>query len=385
MKTVHIFTNIAPEYRQNLWEFLVQQKDNKYIFYYSDDHPLRITEIDFDSEILKNYQDQLVALKSTWISNKILIWQKGILNQVSKIKKQDIAVIFGDAYCLSNWISAIYLRLKKVKVVFWSHGLYGNENKLKLLLRKTFYKLANSHLLYERNAKRLMQNIGFNTNQLYVFFNSLDYDNQKNLFEQSKSYRKSQLYSFFENPELQTLIFIGRLTKVKKLQLLLEAVLQINKNKVICNLLFVGDGGERKNLEKMGISGVKNKWIHFAGPCFDEIQLSKYISQADLCVSPGNVGLTAIHSLSYGTPVCSHNNFFDQMPEVEAIENGKNGVLFQQGDLSDLIEKIKWALENLPKNEETHKNCRLVIDQFYNPYYQLSVLNDISEDRKPKV
>lgn len=341
--------------------------------------------MDFESEIFKNHPDQLVDLKSSWIKNKILIWQEGIFKQIRQIKKQDIAVIFGDAYCLSNWVSAAYLRLKKVKVVFWSHGLYGNESKLKLLLRKTFYKLANSHLLYERNAKHLMQKNGFNSEQLYVFFNSLDYDKQKLLFEQSKNYDRNEVYSFFKNPKLKTLIFVGRLTKVKKLNLLVEAVLQINKNEVACNLLFVGDGTERKNLEKQGIAGVNDTWIHFAGPCFDELQLSRYISQADLCVSPGNVGLTAIHSLSYGTPVCSHDNFFDQMPEVAAIENGKNGVFFQQDNLIDLVEKIKWGLENLPKNEITYKNCRSVIDQFYNPYYQLSVLNNIIENKQPAV
>ena len=42
-------------------------------------------------------------------------------------------------------------------------------------------------------------------------------------------------------------------------------------------------------------------------------------------VSPGNVGLTAIHSLSYGTPVLTHNNFNNQMPEVESIQPGFNG------------------------------------------------------------
>ena len=35
--------------------------------------------------------------------------------------------------------------------------------------------------------------------------------------------------------------------------------------------------------------------------------ISKYLYYADICVSPGNVGLTAIHSLTYGTPVNSQN------------------------------------------------------------------------------
>ena len=49
---------------------------------------------------------------------------------------------------------------------------------------------------------------------------------------------------------------------------------------------------------------------------------------SDLTVSPGNIGLTAIHSLSYGTPVCSHSNFNNQMPESEAIINFEKWFFF---------------------------------------------------------
>ena len=54
-----------------------------------------------------------------------------------------------------------------------------------------------------------------------------------------------------------------------------------------------------------------------------------------------NVGLTAIHSLSFGTPVLTHNNFDNQMPEVQAINEGENGGFFIENDLEDLIKKIE--------------------------------------------
>ena len=49
--------------------------------------------------------------------------------------------------------------------------------------------------------------------------------------------------------------------------------------------------------------------IWFYGACYDESKLGELIFNADLCVSPGNVGLTAVHSMGYGTPVITHNNF----------------------------------------------------------------------------
>ena len=61
------------------------------------------------------------------------------------------------------------------------------------------------------------------------------------------------------------------------------------------------------------------------GETFDEAEISKLLNHADLCVSPGNVGLTAMHALAYGVPVATHNDFKNQMPEFEAITPGKTG------------------------------------------------------------
>ena len=61
---------------------------------------------------------------------------------------------------------------------------------------------------------------------------------------------------------------------------------------------------------------------------YDENEIGDLIYNADLCVSPGNVGLTAIHTLTYGTPVLSHANFPNQMPEFEAIDKDFTSFLF---------------------------------------------------------
>lgn len=54
----------------------------------------------------------------------------------------------------------------------------------------------------------------------------------------------------FGCPELPTIIFTGRLTHKKELMLLLEAVCQLKHSGLIFNVLFVGDGPEKVNLEK---------------------------------------------------------------------------------------------------------------------------------------
>ena len=58
-------------------------------------------------------------------------------------------------------------------------------------------------------------------------------------------------------------------------------------------------------LEKLAQPLLKKGLCHFQGAVFDESN-SELIYHSDLCVSPGNVGLTAIHSLTYGVPVATH-------------------------------------------------------------------------------
>ena len=63
-------------------------------------------------------------------------------------------------------------------------------------------------------------------------------------------------------------------------------------------------------------------------------------------VSPGNTGLNAVHALSYGTPVGTHNNFNNQMPEAAIIEDKMTGFFFNEDDSEDLSLKIDlWTKE----------------------------------------
>ena len=77
-------------------------------------------------------------------------------------------------------------------------------------------------------------------------------------------------------------------------------------------MVIIGDGQEREKLEKLSRQLDVKTW--FYGACYDDVQTAQLIYDADICVSPGNVGLTAMHVMSFGTPVITHSNFVNQMP-----------------------------------------------------------------------
>jgi glycosyltransferase involved in cell wall biosynthesis len=142
--------------------------------------------------------------------------------------------------------------------------------------------------------------------------------------------------------EISNLFFVGRLTTIKKLDMVLRAMAQLKENGQDYNMTFIGGDvqGELEALAKdLGLQD--NVW--FYGPCYDEKILGNMIYNANLCVSPGNIGLTAMHSLVFGTPAITHNDFPHQMPEFEAVQDGVTGTFFQYGNVESLAEGIeRW-------------------------------------------
>jgi len=368
-KLIYYFTNLAPLYRESLWKKLLDENNDFKLHIFSGKNlNLGIKEISDDFKASEEAKDRLHRIKNFWLFNKYLIWQSGILNKLIRCPP-DHVIFLGECYCLSTWIAAIYCRLKKIDVIFWGHGLYGNEKGLMLFFRKSFYKLSNKHLLYSERSKKLMIQNGFNPDKLYIIYNSLNYEYQKKLYESLSNYR----FDFFHNPDKPVLIFIGRLIAEKKVDLLIKAAKALNAETHQVNLLIIGDGVMMNELTKTSQEGIDAGWIYFRGACYDELELSKYLSSADLCASPGSIGLAAIHSLSFGTPVCTHDNFDDQGPEFEAIIDNENGFFFKEDDLESLTSKVEQWIR---KTKDKEFDYRKIIDFYYNPDYQQKVFED---------
>lgn len=384
MDKLLIITNIAPHYRKSLWLKLLLNNKFCCSFAYGDNPNLGIPQIHRDEIESLNKSSKLLTVMNVWLKKKILFWQSGSLRIALK-GDYSIIIFLGECYCFSTWLSAIICRLRGVRVVFWGHGIYGNESKPKLFMRRAFYRLAHQHLLYERRAKKLMIELGFKPDNLYVVFNSLDYEQHITLRKKYKNLTKQEVYSCLKNPDQPIIVFIGRLTMEKKLDLLLSAANVINSSENLVNIVIIGDGPSRDKLENLGKNGLINKWLHFVGACYVEEEIGMYLTVSDLCCSPGNVGLTAIHSLSFGTPVCTHSNLNEQGPEAEAIINGYNGFFFEENNVTDLVIGIrKWIFSNLNR-EIVRKRCYEIVDTYYNPDYQLTVFNRLADCDQPEI
>ncbi len=173
---------------------------------------------------------------------------------------------------------------------------------------------------------------------------------------------------------LPVVLFIGRLTAEKKISYLLKSVSlsKIKGNRYNC--LVVGTGEELKNLQNLSVSLGINDLVHFYGPSYDEGTNSRLIMLSDCCVSPGNVGLTAIHSLSFGTPVITHGNYFNQGPEVESVIQDQTGLLFKEDDVENLSDVIDDMILN-KKKLIMENSCIEQVKKYWNPAKQAELFD----------
>lgn len=375
-KTCGFFTNIAPLYSRTMWYELSASKEVNYFFYssrygFSGIKTIDITESKFVNEtgILK-----WRFLKNVLIFNT-LFWQTGIISKCLNTN-YDVYILYGEMHNLSNWIAALICRIRKRPVLFWGHGFYGNERFVKKNIRTLFYKIADYHLVYGNRSKNLMIGSGFNPDKIYVVYNSLDYSLHKKLYEERNQddLEKLKTQLFPNKSEFPIVLFIGRLTKEKKIAYLLEAIWLSKKKGNNYNCLIVGVGSELEKLRELSKRYEISDSVCFYGSSYDENINAKLIMLSECCVSPGNVGLTAIHSLSLGTPVITHCNWFNQGPEVEAVIQNETGLFFEENDvvslsavIDDLVIKRKKLL--------METNCIKQVKKFWNPMKQAAVFD----------
>lgn len=364
MNNTCLIYNYAQHYRKGVFESLDKNLD---IDFYFGDKMDDVKKMDYSS--LKGFRREVANI----ILFKPIYFQKSVIKLLFKDYKNYI--LLGEYYCLSTWLLLLFSRFFfQKKTYLWTHGWYGNEGLLKKIIKKIFFKLSDGIFLYGNYAKDLMIKEGFNPNKLHVINNSLDWESQISV---RANLKYTKLFSEKFGNDNPTLLFIGRLTPVKKLDFLIEAVTQINAKKNIVNLVFVGDGTEAKKLKQLSKKIEKSAW--FYGSCYDENKIGELIYNADLCISPGNVGLTAMHSMVYGTPVITNDNFSTQMPEFEAIVKNETGDFFKVNDIQDLAFKIKLWLNNGQKREDIRRNCYDRIDKYYTPIYQTTVIKEVIE------
>ncbi len=365
-RKVALVLNIAPLYRKAIFTLLDNDPDIDYSFYAGEES--RDVDVLIDMRSLLGFKRYLHNI----FRGDKLIWQRGWWRVL--FGRYDAYILTGNPGIRSNWLLMSAARLTGRKVYLWSHGIYGNETPGQLRRNKLYMRMADGLLLYGQHGKSMLLKNGFKESKMSVIYNSLDLERHKRL--RDRFIGAGFMRNIFGN-DYPTIAFIGRLTPQKQLNLLIEAVGILSIAGTFLNIIFVGDGPSTDELSALCRKAGIEERVFFYGECYDEEMIAAVLHNSIMTVSPGNVGLTAIQSLSYGVPVITHGNFREQMPEYEAVREGSTGGFFRQGDslsLSDKIETWVGIMSDAKKREQVRKNCFRTVESRYNAANQCALI-----------
>jgi len=365
---VCLIYNYAQHYRKGIFSLLDRELD---IEFYFGDSMRGVKEMDLN--LLSGFHSKLKTIN---IIGPIK-WQKNAVGLL--FKKYDKYIILGEYLNLSTWLILLLNMFYKKEIYLWSHGWYGDEGFLKRKIKIVFFKLADGTLLYGNRAKKLMIKEGISEKNLHVIHNSLDYQTHLKLRSKIEVQSTNPYQKIFGN-EYPIILFIGRLDKRKRVDKLIKCVLELNKEGTFCNAFIIGEGELKPELRSIISENGMQEEVKLFGECYVEETTSEFIYYADVYASPGPVGLAAIHSITFGTPVITHNNFSKQGPEFEVIEEGLTGDFFSYNDFNSLKETLSnWLSFSKENRTSIRNNCYKSIAEKYTPSAQLNVIKEVLE------
>ena len=159
-----------------------------------------------------------------------------------------------------------------------------------------------------------------------------------------------------------TILFIGRLTEIKGVDVLLKAVQQIDGAK----LLIAGDGEQRNTLETLAQNLSVN--AKFSGQV-EATHKSMLLSSCAAIVIPSRV---LADGRTEGTPVVCLEAMAAGLPVIassvgglaEVIIDGHNGLLFKPGNHAMLAEKLRLVSSDVALRQKLSRNARLTASDY---------------------
>lgn len=335
----------------------------------------------FDREQeFKIYREKFFSLKL--IKPK---WLFLFFKIVKIIKKEKIEFLqFGHyhEFCLLGILSKILFRLPYL-IYFHGIDLYiVRKSKLKFLL----FKLA------VKNAKTVIANSNFIANNLIKFGVAKEkikiitpaVDWQKfNLNDNDQSL----MDKYYLNGK-RVIMSIGRLTKVKGIDLVIKSLPKVIKE--IPNLVYLivgeGFGDYRKELEGLVYELNLSENVFFAGGVKDqEEEKSKYYNLAELVVMPSreiklekysqveSFGIVALEAQAMGRPIIAANIGGLK----ESVADYKTGILFPHEDIEALGSAIIKLLKDHELTKTMGRNGRERIEKEFNWSTRIKILENI--------
>lgn len=235
-----------------------------------------------------------------------------------------------------------------------------------------------------RRARRIIPNSYYTRDWMIKIFGD-EYKKQIRVIPGGvdiKKFRKinsNEIDEMFGTKNKKVIVFSGKLTPYKGVKYLVKAA-----KKIKGEILILGDGQERKNLEQITKDeNIKN--VKFIGHLGSDTEfLVKFYSRADVFVAPSiwdePLGLVILEAMSCNTPVVVTRKGGIPL----AVKDGQNGFFIKPRNSNDIADKVNKLLENddlrkkmsikARKIAEKKFSWKLISQKFENIYQKFALL-----------
>lgn len=219
-------------------------------------------------------------------------------------------------------------------------------------IRKYYYNLADAHVNYTEQAFDIIGSYGVEKKKIFITYNSPDTD------ELFATKEKIKDLPPIMNENNQRLIHVGRLVKWKRVDLLINVIAVLKNKFPRIELVVIGTGPEKTELENLAKSLKLENNIKFIGGVYKAEELGQYLSASSIYILAGMGGLSINDAMCFGKPViCS----VCDGTEKKLVRNNYNGFIFKEGDLDDLASKIDYLFSNPEKITQMGLNSERII------------------------
>lgn len=364
---VVVLQDALPRYRQAVYRALSQRPGLDFKLIYGDIEELK-------SESPQGFSAEAVPIRKLHVLGRRLMWHSPHMEYATRDRADVLCLVWN-----LNFLSLVPALLKAhrngVGTVVWGHGFAKPDKTIHRWLRRQVAKLADAVMFYNKRMADLYAARGMPRQKLFWATNTLD----ESAIEKAKQpwLQNAALLEKWQREmdlfERSVVLFVSRLWPKCRPDMLLRAVSRLVPQMPDLRLVMIGGGTieELKALaQQLGIA----QNVRFTGPVYDEEQLAPWFLSAHVLPYPHRVGLSLIHAFSYGVPVVASDNTPMQGPEIDALRDGENGLLFRDGDEDDFCEKIRRILTDEPlrrrmgaealRTVKTEYNLKQMVDGF---------------------
>ena len=334
-----------------------------------------------NTEKYSNYNSVIVHRFPYWrLSKQILAKPPGIIINLKKyknakfqvipylffnlfyglrlVKKYKIDIIFCQWTIPSGFIGLLIKKITKKPVIVSANGaeFYLPKNKILSYFLKYVLRKIDLLLPVSLHMKKLAYNSSKKIKCIKVLPSAVDTERFKRL-------KNNKFHFSGIEPKLKKILTVKRLVPEKRVDLLIKSfhkLLNYDKN---LQLLIAGDGPEKDNLINLTENLEISKKVLFLGFIrYDK--LNSLYNLADVFVLPSEqegLSLSLLEALSTTIPVISTNIVGN--PEV--IIHKETGLLFEPGNVDQLVNNLKYVLDNPDEVEVMGNNARKYIISNY--------------------